>query len=171
MSRFTDAGLTAALTLLSLSPSLAAAQDFSAGDITIRSPWARATPTGAKVAGGYMTVMNHGSAPDCLIGGSLEAADGFQVHDMTTEDGIMKMRPTGPLTIPPGGTVTLGASGRHIMFTGLKRGLKKGDEVAGTLTFEHAGTVPVHFEVEAIGAKAPSDSGSSGHSMPGMTME
>jgi periplasmic copper chaperone A len=170
MSIIGSAGRRVALTLFMLAPSLAGAQDFKAGDLVIRHPWARATPGGAKVGGGYLDVINHGTTPDKLTGGSFEASTGFELHGMTIENGVMKMRPTGPLTIPPGGTLTLDPSGTHIMFTGLKHGLKKGEEVDGTLTFEHAGTVPVHFTVEGVGAKGPSGGHDKG-SMPGMTMD
>ena len=60
------------------------------------------------------------------------------------------------------------------MFTGLKHGLKKGETVSGTLVFERAGTVPVEFEVEGIGAKGPGKDvtlGHAGHNMPGMDMD
>ena len=170
MSSLIRAGRLAALISLALAPTLAMAHDFKAGDLVVQHPWARATPKGAQVGGGYLTIINHGTAPDTLTGGSFEASANFEVHDMTTENGVMKMRPSGPLAIPPGGTLTLDPSGKHIMFTGLKHGLEKGTEIAGTLTFEHAGTVPVQFEVEGIGAKGPSGA-HSGHSMPGMKMD
>ena len=163
------AGLRAALGLLALAHlPAAAAGDVTAGDLMIRHPWTRATPGGAQVAGGYLTVVNRGAAPDRLVGGSFAAADGLSVHEMTVEGGVMKMRPTGPLDIPAGASLTLAPSGRHIMFTGLKRGLKRGEALDGTLIFERAGTVPVRFTVEGIGAKAP---GGSGQPMPGMDMD
>ena len=172
MSRPTRAGLLAVLLSFALASNPAAARDVTAGDLTIQHPWARATPNGAQVAGGYLAITNHGMAPDVLTGGSFEASAKFELHEMTTENGIMKMRPTGPLTIPPGGSLTLDPSGKHIMLAGLKHGLKKGDKIEGTLTFEHAGTVSVQFDVEGIGAKAPAAAGGhSGHSMPGMDMD
>ena len=164
------AGRLAALAAVALLPSLASAQDTKAGDLVIQSPWVRATPNGAQVAGGYLAIVNHGSAPDVLLGGTLAAADRAEVHEMATENGVMTMRPTGPVEIPPGGSVTFSPSGKHIMFTGLMRGLKKGEEVAGTLVFAHAGTVQVRFAVEGIGAKAPS-AGRGGQAMPGMDMD
>jgi copper(I)-binding protein len=138
---------------------LAAAHDYKAGALVIQHPWTRATPPRAEVAGGYVTVVNHGKTADRLIGGSLSAASGFALHDMSMKGGIMRMRATGPLTIPAGGSLTLSPSGKHAMFTGLKHALKKGQRVAGTLVFEHAGTVPVQFTVEGLAAKAP-DGGS-----------
>ena len=76
--------------------------------------------------------------------------------------------------IAPDGSSVTEPPGRHIMFTGLKRGLRKGETVDGTLVFERAGTVPVRFEVEGIGAKGPAGgdaAGHAGHSMPGMDMD
>lgn len=151
----TAAGRLVVLVTLCFFPRLASAQDVTAGPLVIRHPWARATPGGAEVGGGYLTVDNTGAVPDRLIGGSFAASGGFALHSMTMEGGIMKMRPRGPLEIPAGGSVTLDPAGEHIMFTGLKRGLKKGETIPGTLIFDHAGTVPVAFEVEGIGAKGP----------------
>ena len=172
MSFFHRAGLCAGLALVALGLAPAAAQ--TAGDLSISRPWTRATPGGAQVAGGYVTVVNRGTAPDRLLGGSFAAAAGFGLHEMSNDGGVMRMRPTGPLDIPPGATLTLAPSGRHIMFTGLKRGLKPGETVEGTLVFAHAGTVPVRFAVEGIGAKAPGEGAAAphaGHAMPGMDMQ
>ena len=168
-----SAGRLIAFAAMTLMPSLAMAQDVTAGDLVIQHPWARATPGGASVAGGYMTVTNHGAAPDRLMGGSSEVSKGFDLHTMSMDNGIMTMRPTGPLLIPPGRSVTLAPNGTHVMLTGLRHGLKKGESVAGTLTFERAGAVPVMFEVEGIGAEGPAGApGSSvlghGDAMAGM---
>lgn len=173
MHKHYAAGPLAMLTALALAQGAAMADDYKAGDLTIKQPWARATPNGAQVAGGYMTIVNKGNAADRLVGGSIEAAATFELHEMSMEGTVMKMRAIGPLDIPAGGAVTLAPSGRHIMFTGLRHGLVEGQAVSGTLVFEHAGTVPVRFAVESIGARTPT-TGSSGHadqSMPGMDMD
>lgn len=174
MTLFNPARWLAALALLALAPSFAAARDFTAGDLVIQHPWSRATPTGAAIGGGYLIVVNKGATADRLVGGSFQASSGFELHEMSMDGGVMTMRPTGPLEIPPGGRLTLAPSAKHIMFTGLKRGLTKGETVEGTLVFEHAGTVPVAFDVEGIGARAPAKddaAGKAGHAMPGMTMD
>jgi hypothetical protein len=144
-----------ALVSLALAPSLASAHDVDAGPLLVRHPWARATPGGARVGGGYLTIENRGKTPDRLTGGSFAASDAFELHSMSMDGGVMRMRPTGPLEIPAGGSVTLDPEGLHIMFNGLRRGLKQGETIPGTLVCEHAGTVPVEFEVEGIGAKGP----------------
>lgn len=174
MSRLNGAGRLAALAMLALAPSFAVARDITAGDLVIQHPWARATPNGAAIGGGYLVVVNKGATADRLLGGSFDASSGFELHAMSMDGAVMKMRPTGPLEIPPGGRLTLDPSARHIMFTGLKRGLKKGETVDGALVFEHAGTVPVRFDVEGIGARAPARDDAAGHAgqaMPGMDMD
>ena len=46
----------------------ASAEEVKAGDLVITQAWSRATPGGAKIAGGYLTIENKGTAPDRLIG-------------------------------------------------------------------------------------------------------
>jgi copper(I)-binding protein len=71
----------------------AVAQEFKSGELSIDRPWMRATPAGAKVAAGYMTIMNKGAAPDRLIGASTSAAGRVEVHEMAMKDAEMTMRP------------------------------------------------------------------------------
>lgn len=131
----------------------ASAHDFSVGDIKIGHPWTRATPGGAKVAGGYITIENSGAKPDRLIGGTMEASGRVELHEMSVTDGIMRMRelPTG-VVVHAGGRVEMKPGGYHIMFFDLQRPLKQGEKVAGTLVFESAGAVKVEFQVDAMGS-------------------
>ena len=151
-----------ALSLVTASVASAAAQEFKAGDLSIDHPWSRATPGGAKVAAGYMTIMNKGATPDRLVGGSSSVASRIEFHEMAMKDGVATMRPvSGGLLIEPGKSVTLAPGGYHIMFTDLKKPLKQGDKFAATLEFEKAGKVDVTFDVQAVGAQSPM----SGHKM------
>ncbi|HLG84181.1 MAG TPA: copper chaperone PCu(A)C [Bradyrhizobium sp.] len=140
--------------LLALAP--ARADEVKAGDLVISQGWARATPNGAKVGGGYVTIENKGSAPDRLIGASADFAGKIEVHEMTTENGVMKMRPVDKgLTIDPGKTVKLAPGGYHLMMMDLKSALKQGDKEPVTLEFEKAGKVTVSLDVEGVGAQGP----------------
>ena len=146
--------------LLALATSVAAAQEFKAGSIEIGNPWSRATPKGAKVAAGYLVIKNNGTDPDRLVGGTSPAAGKVEVHEMSMDKGVMKMRPvSGGLEIKPGETVELEPGGYHVMFVDLKAPLKVGERVKVTLNFAKAGTVEVEYPVEAIGAKAPAMGG------------
>ena len=114
--------------------------------------WTRATPKSAKVAGGYLKFTNTGSTPDRLTGGSADVSRTFEVHEMSMDGGVMKMRELkNGLEIPPGATVELKPGAYHIMMMNLSRPLAKGDKVKGSLTFEKAGKVDVEFTVEALG--------------------
>jgi periplasmic copper chaperone A len=155
----------------------ALAGEVKAGDLVITQAWSRATPDGAKVAGGYLTIDNKGSMPDRLIGGSADVADKVQVHEMTMNNGVMTMRLLDQgLTIEPGKTVKLAPGGFHLMLLDLKSPLKRGDKVPVTLEFEKAGKVTVLFDVQGVGAPAPATAPSSGSKKdmkgmsPGMKM-
>lgn len=134
----------------------ARAEDIKAGDLVISQAWARATPGGAKVAGGYLTIENKGTAPDKLIGVSADIAGKADVHEMAMDNGVMKMRPLDKgLTIEPGKTVKFAPGSYHLMFQELKAPLKQGDKVPVTLEFEKAGKVTVSLDVQGVGAQAP----------------
>jgi hypothetical protein len=163
MFRMLSALRLAALSLLLLAVP-AGAHEYKIGDLKIDHPWSRATPPGAKVAGGFMKITNTGSQPDRLIGGSAVAAGVFEVHEMKMEGNVMKMRALEKgLEIKPGQTVELKPGGFHVMFMDLKAPLKEGDKVKGTLVFERAGTIEVEYKIEARGASG----GHAGHNKAG----
>jgi periplasmic copper chaperone A len=138
------------------------AHEYKAGSLEIDHPWARATPDGAAVGAGYVVLKNTGTTPDRLVSATAPFAGRVEIHEMAMANGVMTMRPLPDgLAIPAGGTVTLKPGSYHIMFMELKQPLKAGELLDGTLTFEKAGTVPVKFKVEPVGA------GSSGHDHSG----
>ena len=142
------------------------AQEVKAGDLVITQAWSRATPGGAKIAGGFLTIENKGAAPDRLLSGSGDIAGKVEVHEMATKDGVMTMRPLDSgLAIEPGKTVKLAPGGCHLMMFDLKHQLKQGDKVPVTLEFEKAGTVALSLDVQGVGAQAPAGGAASGHEM------
>lgn len=157
------ARLIAYAALLSIVPiAPVQAEEIKAGDLVIAQPWTRATPGGAKVAGGYLTIENKGRAPDRLVGGSANIARKIEIHEMAMNDGVMNMRPVdGGLVVEPGKTVKLAPGGDHLMFFELDSPFKQGDTVAATLKFEKAGEVEVLFDVQGVGVRGPSASNGS----------
>ena len=134
---------------------MVADKTFKVGPLVIEAPWARATPGGAQVGGGYLKITNTGAEADRLIGGSLPTATSVEVHEMSMTDGVMRMRKLEKgLEIKPGQTVELKPGGHHIMFMGLREGLKQGQPVKGTLAFEKAGSVEIEYSVAPIGAQS-----------------
>jgi copper(I)-binding protein len=157
----------AALLALTLASAPAPAAPVKAGDLTIENAWARATPKGAPVGVGYLSIRNDGATADRLTGASADFA-AVQVHEMKMNKGVMEMREvSGGLEIPAHATVTLKPGGYHLMFTDLKHPLVKGETAHLTLTFEHAGQVGVDLPVMGIGA---SGAGAAKHDMKGMKM-
>lgn len=130
-----------------------AAHDITKGDLVISAPWLRATPAGAEVAAGYLTITNKGLSADRLVSFSTEISGQPEVHEMSNEGGVMKMRPLKDgLAIPAGATAKLQPAGYHLMLMKLKNSLVAGQRYKATLVFEKAGPVEVEFEVRAMGA-------------------
>jgi copper(I)-binding protein len=133
------------------------AESVTVGDLVISQPWTRATAGGAKVGGGFLTIENKGTGADKLVGGSTDAAAKLEVHQMSMNNGVMKMHQVeGGLAIEPGKTVKLAPGGYHLMLVNLKHPFKQGEKVPVTLEFEKAGKVDVTLDVQGIGARAPS---------------
>jgi uncharacterized protein YcnI len=131
-------------------------RDVVKDDISISAPWSRATPGGARVGGGYLSIRNSGKEADRLIAVSSAVATSVDVHEMTMKDGVMTMRPVeGGLVIAPGQTVVLSPGGFHLMLMGLKEPLQQGHAVGITLEFEKAGKVAVDLDVLGVGAQGP----------------
>ena len=142
----------------------ASAHGYKIGSLEIGHPWARATPKGATVAGGYLTITNRGTEPDRLVGGTISAAERFEIHEMSMDKGVMKMRPLAAgIEIAPGATVELKPGGYHLMFIGIKTPFVKDQRIKGTLRFEKAGTVDVEYAVTAIGGSPSQHEHGQGH--------
>lgn len=130
-------------------------QTFTAGELEISGAFTRATLPAAKVGGGYFTVDNKGAMPDRLLGGTSEAVEAVQIHQMEMEGDVMKMgRVEGGLEIPAGETVTLVPGGLHLMMIGIRTPFAEGECVEVTLQFEQAGEVSVLLNVGGMAADA-----------------
>jgi copper(I)-binding protein len=150
----------------------AAAADLDLGSIHIAQPWARATPKGATSGAAYMTITNNGKTSDRVSCVSSDASAQCQIHSMTMDGGVMKMRPVeGGLEIKPGETVVLKPASFHVMLLDLKAPLEQGSTVKATLKFDNAGTVDVEYPISAIGAPAPGADAGGGMMMQGGGMQ
>ena len=165
----TIAVATAPIALAALAAVPAQAANYDVGSMHISQPWSRATPKGAAAGAAYMTITNKGTAPDRVSCVSDDASAQCQIHSMTMEDGVMKMRPVeGGLEIKPGETVTLKPGSFHVMLLDLKHPLEQGQSVKATLKFDTAGTVDIEYPIAAIGAPVPgADAGGGSMMMQG----
>jgi len=146
----------AAILALSLTivagPALAGAEDIRLSDA-----WARASVTATSAA--YLTIENAGEVDDALVEVRSDVAEKVEIHDMTMEEMVMRMRKLDRLALPAGESVRLAPGGLHIMLIRLQGPLAEGETVPLTLVFEKAGAV----EVSATVQKAGHGGGHSGH--------
>ena len=126
----------------------------AAAQIQIENGWARATPPGAKIAAGYMTIRNAAATPDKLVAASSPAAQSVQMH-VTVKDGdIFRMREAKGYEIPAHGAFELKPGGAHLMLVNIKAPFKDGAKVPLTLRFERAGEVRTELHVGRLDASA-----------------
>ncbi|MBD8735378.1 copper chaperone PCu(A)C [Sphingomonas sp. CFBP 13706] len=145
-----------ALALVATLATPALAQDVRKGSLTISQPWSRATSPRATVGAGFLTIRNAGAQADRLISATSPRAERVEIHTMSMDGGVMRMRQlVDGLVVPAGGDATLAPSGNHIMLIGLKSPLKAGERIPATLRFARAGTVTVQFATGGAGDSAP----------------
>lgn len=135
------------LTLIACSPTPSAP-----ARIVVADAWTNATPPGAAVGVGYVTIRNEGGVPARLVGGETAVAERVEIHSMSMEGGVMSMRPVaGGVEVPSAGAVELKPGGMHLMLIGLKRPFAEGQSVALTLIFEGGMRVEATLAVRAMG--------------------
>lgn len=98
-----------------------------AGDIQVDAAWSRATAPGQDVAMVDFAITSAKEAT--LVGFSSTSCKTAELHSMTHENGMMKMRAVESLALPAGKRIDLGKSGHHLMLIGLKAPLKAGESV------------------------------------------
>jgi periplasmic copper chaperone A len=158
----TLSALGAAFMVLFLTAGAAEAQ--GGGSVQAKNAWARATPGGTQTAAAYVTL--EAADGDRLTGASTPVAKEAQLHNMTMDNGVMKMRQIDAIDLPAGQAISLKPGGYHIMLTGLNQPLKEGQTFPLTLTFAKAGAQTVTARVEGVGAMGPDAT----TKMPGMNM-
>jgi copper(I)-binding protein len=149
--------------LLLLSGVSASAQG---GDVTISNAWARATPGGAQAAAAYVTLQS--ASGDRLTGVATLEAQKAELHSMTMDGGVMRMRQVDGIDLPAGQAVILKPGGYHVMLTGLAKPLQEGQSFPLTLTFAKAGAREVSVPVQKVGSMGPN--GQTGGQTGGMDM-
>jgi periplasmic copper chaperone A len=125
--------------------------------LTVQAPAARATPGGAKIAAGYLTLVNGSGEADALLSAASPRAARVELHEMAMDGDMMRMRPVARIPVPAGGQVQLKPGGLHLMFVGITAPFTEGETIPVTLTFEKAGAMEVSLPVKRIGPGAGAD--------------
>mgnify|MGYP000573604715 FL=1 len=125
---------------------IAGDDEVKIGALKIEDAKARATVPAQKMSGGFLKIENKGGA-DKLLAASSSVSKTMELHTMSMEGNVMKMREIKGIDIPANGKVELKSGGLHLMFIDLKEQLKPGSTIKVKLKFEKAGEVEVPFKV------------------------
>ena len=96
----------------------------AAEPVSTANAWVRATVPGQSVAGAYLDIT--AGAPAALVAVESSVAGKSELHTMSMDGGVMKMRPLAEIELPASRTVSLKPGGNHIMLIDIKRELKVG---------------------------------------------
>jgi copper(I)-binding protein len=120
----------------------------AASAMQVLQPWSRPAVAGTNGVG-YMVLVNHGGAPDVLEKVESPLASRVEMHSSSMAGGVMSMKKEDKVPVPAGGQATFGPGAYHLMFLGLTRTLKPGDQAPATLSFASGARIKVAFTVSA----------------------
>ncbi|MDX1457345.1 MAG: copper chaperone PCu(A)C [Marinobacter sp.] len=136
-----------------VTPMLATAHEYPAGQLHIDHPWTRPTPPGVMMGAGYMTIRNGGDQDVTLVTAESPQAGRVTIHQSRMQDGVMRMEALEDgLVIPAGEVVELKPHSYHLMLEQLESQLVEGERVPLTLTFEGGPEVLVELAVDPLDA-------------------
>ena len=125
--------------------------------LQVLQPWSRPAVAGTNGVG-YMVLVNHGGVADVLEKVESPLASRVEMHSSSMAGGVMSMKKEDRVPVPAGGQATFGPGAYHLMFLGLTKTLKPGDQAPATLSFASGAKIKVAFTVSA-GMGPPSMAG------------
>jgi len=132
---------------LALSLALAVGAATVHAQVTVSDPWVRATVAEQKATGAFMRISS--AKPARVIEVSSVAAGVVEIHEMSMDNNVMRMRAVKGLELPAGKPVDL------------KAPLKAGETVPITLVVEGADkqreSIQLNATVRALTARSPQD--------------
>jgi periplasmic copper chaperone A len=132
-----------------LLPGLAMAESGDAGDeaeaadgtAKIENAWVRALPPTQKMTAGYLRLSNNGESAFSVVGASSDIAKMVEIHTTVEVEGLMRMQQLESVAVGPGESVEFSPGGTHLMFMGLLRMPRPGEEVQICLQLASGGEV------------------------------
>lgn len=118
-----------------------------AQDVVVRDAWIREAPPNARVLAGYATIANPGPEPVRIVAAAARGFDAVEMHRMSHEDGVMRMRPLPAIDVPAGGEAVLSPGGDHLMLMRPARAMRAGDTVRIEFELENGASLIWDFEV------------------------
>jgi len=122
--------------------------------LTVSAAWARPTVPSQNVAAAYMRMQSKQGAKVIKI--ESDVSDVVEIHSMTMQNDIMRMRKIEVLELPAGRAVELTPGGIHLMLSGLKKPLNAGDVIVLSITVQNTdGTRATTKTSVAVGLNRP----------------
>ena len=112
----------------------------------VEAAWARPTVAGQSAGGGYLKIAG-GATADRLLSATAPVAKQTELHTMSMDGDVMRMRPIEAVPVPARQMVELKPGGMHLMLVGLAKPLAAGSTFPLTLRFEKAGDITVQVKV------------------------
>jgi len=113
-------------------------------------PVVNATPPGAKVTAGYLTLMNETNTEIVITGAYSPTISRVEIHRSFVKDDVAKMELQESVSLAPGGTVEFVHGGYHLMLMELTEPLAEGQSVDIILTTS-VGDMLIEMPVQKIG--------------------
>ncbi|HTN49683.1 MAG TPA: copper chaperone PCu(A)C [Burkholderiaceae bacterium] len=130
------------------------------GQVQVKDAWARPALSGQGATGAFMSLSSTEDAR--VLGASSPVAGVVEIHEMTMDGNVMKMRAVPALDLPAGRTVELKPGGYHVMLMELKRPLAVGDRIQLDLRIETRDKRLVTQPVELIVSTRPAGTAADG---------
>lgn len=120
------------------------------GQLSVDGAYVRGLPPGQSVTAAFLTFVNTGDQPLVIRKAVSPQVARIEFHQHTHEDGMMRMRPLGELTVPAGGELTLAPGGVHLMLMGLSVPLVDGDVVSMVFSGDGLQSLEVQMPVISV---------------------
>lgn len=135
-----------------------------AGNIHVEQAQARASVSNQPNGAAFIIMENKGKTDDVLMSVAAPVAGKVEIHNMTMEGDVMKMRAVERIDLKAGDKIEMKPGhGYHIMLMGLKKPLKAGDTFPMQLSFRRAGKVQITVKVEEISPAPKAEDGDDMH--------
>lgn len=123
------------LKLIPLILLLCACHSQTSTEVVISDAWVRQNAPGQKIGAAYMT-LNSPQKRTLVYAEAVDVASSVEIHSMTMNDGVMKMRMLEELVLEPNQAVALKPGDFHLMLFDLTAPLEAGKQISFRLCFK-----------------------------------
>ena len=113
---------------------LATTMQHASAQTVVKEAWVRGTVAQQKATGAFMQITSAQGGK--LVSVASPVAGVVEIHEMSMEGNVMKMRAVAGVDLPAGKPVELKPGGYHVMLMDLKQQAKVGESIALTLVVE-----------------------------------